>query len=117
VKKRQKGPSIKDVRSQEGRGLSSEDIFRTRRVLDADVRSLGAINFKFFELKVCAHGQRGMLASADKGGVNFFAILCGRLYGRPLNTDENLLHNPSSSLQVIQVTFTILLLLPFHQLP
>jgi len=30
---------IKDVRSQGGRGLSSTDIFRTRKKTDADVRT------------------------------------------------------------------------------
>jgi len=75
------GLSIKDVRSHGRGGLSSADkergFFRCGRP-----HFLEQKNLRFFEVYgVSARTkEEGGWASADKGkGVNFFAILCGRL--------------------------------------
>jgi len=47
---------------------------------DADVRNFGAKNFEFFENYGVSLRTRKM-----GGGVNFFAILCGRLLGTVRN--------------------------------
>jgi len=51
VKKKDKGPSINDVRSQAGGGLSSADMLRTREVLQMRTSALfDAKNSEFFEI-------------------------------------------------------------------
>jgi len=58
--KRCKGPSIKDVRSQGGRGLSSADISRTRGIFQMQMSALfGAKNFRFFEIYGVSARTRG----------------------------------------------------------
>jgi len=69
------GPSIKDVHSQRGRGLSNADILRTRGVLQMRTSALFAAKpSNFSKFMVCPHGQerRGGLSQcgyfADKAG-------------------------------------------------
>jgi len=75
-----KGPSIKNVRSQGG-SWSSADIFRTR---GRGFFRCGRPHFDSKKLQnlwcVRMDREEGSWASADKrGGGQFFAILCGRL--------------------------------------
>jgi len=91
-----KGPSIKDVCSQEEEVFSSADSLRTRR---RGFFRCGRPHFLkqktsiFLKFMVCPHGQRGRwveLVRTREEGANFFAILCGVLYGRPLILKVNL---------------------------
>jgi len=66
--------SIKDVRNQ-GRGVSSANVFRTAGVLQMRTNALfGAKNFGFSKVMVCPHGQ-GWFSHcghfSDKEGVFF----------------------------------------------
>jgi len=77
--------SIKDVRGQGGRGLSSADILRT----DMDVRSFWCKKTSdLSKFMVCPHEQGGLKQCghfADKReGVNFSRFCADVFYRRPL---------------------------------
>jgi len=82
--------SMKDVRSQRGWGLSSADIFRTRKVLQVRTSTLfSAKTSNFSKFMMCPQGVRGLTRQTFciqlRGRRSrFFSILCGRPYGRSL---------------------------------
>jgi len=77
-----RGNPKKDVRSQGGEGLSSADIFRTRRFLKCGrPHFLVQKTSDFWYVRM----DKGGWGSADKGdGVNFSRICADVFYRRPL---------------------------------
>jgi len=84
-----KGPSIKDVRSQGGRGFCPVRILRTRGEWGFFRR--GRLHFleqktlDFSKFLVCPHGQGGFSQCGQgKRGGNFSRFCANVFYGRPL---------------------------------
>jgi len=76
-----KGPSIKDVCRQGGRGLSSADVFRAKGKEMRTFALFGVKNFVFFKIYGVSARTRGVEPERrffEQEGGQFFAILCGR---------------------------------------
>jgi len=84
------GPSIKDVHSQEGGGLSSANILQTRggSIQMRTSALFGAKNFGFFEIYGVSARARGVepvrTFFGHGEGVNFSRFYADVFYGRPV---------------------------------